>query len=127
MAAAVAEDLDHEVGEAVHDPRLLAEAGRRVDHAEHLDDLADLVQAAEGGAGDVEQPDAGLARGLVALLDGVLLAALAVPLATAGQAGAVAGQIEQVAGADPAHERAVAALDRRQLDVEALEQRLVLR
>src|SRR5207245_8630530 len=47
LADGLAEHLDHQVGEAVDDLRLVAEVLGRVHHAEHLDDALDLVEAAE--------------------------------------------------------------------------------
>ena len=47
LAGLFAEDLDHQIAEAVDDLRVLLEIGRGVDHAEGLDDADDLVEAAD--------------------------------------------------------------------------------
>src|SRR5262250_2241928 len=100
----LAEDLDHEIGEAVDDLGLLAEALGRVDHAQHLDDALDLVETAQRGARRAEEIDADLARDLVAIFRGEI----APDLATRGRlalhaAGAVPGEEEQVAHAHGGH------------------------
>ena len=70
MPSVLAEDLDHEIREAVDDLGLLAEALGGVDHAEDLDHPLDLVEAAEQGTRRAEEIDSHLARGLVAILHG---------------------------------------------------------
>src|SRR5262245_55985459 len=100
VATLLAEDLDHEIGEAVDDLGLLAEALSRVDHAEHLDDALDLVETAQHGARRTEEIAAHLARDLVA----ILRVEVATDLAARGRlalhaAGAVPGEEEQVAHA----------------------------
>src|SRR5215831_8683661 len=104
VATLLAEDLDHEIGEAVDDLGLLAEALGRVDHAQHLDDALDLVEAAQLSARRAEEIDAHLARDLVAILRGEV----APDLAARGRlalhtAGAVSGEEEQVAHAHGGH------------------------
>src|SRR5262249_29576841 len=101
VATLLAEDLDHEIGEAVDDLGLLAEALGRVDHAQHLDDALDLVEAAQHGARRAEEIDAHLARDLVAILRGEIAPDLAARRRLAlDAAGAVPGEEEQVAHTD---------------------------
>src|SRR5215471_15692839 len=104
VPALLAEDLDHEIGEAVDDFGLLAEALGGVDHAQHLDDTLDLVEAAQQSARRAEKIDAHLARDLVAILRGEV----APDLAARGRlalhaAGAMPGEEEQVAHAHGWH------------------------
>ncbi len=49
--ARLAEDFDHQVGEAVDHLGLLGEVGRAVDHAQHLDQPDDLVERGRAGCG----------------------------------------------------------------------------
>ncbi len=50
MTTIVSEDFHHEIREAVHHIGLSVESWGAVDHAENLDDLADVVEAPKGGA-----------------------------------------------------------------------------
>src|SRR5215475_12174856 len=104
VPALLAEDLDHEIGEAVDDLGLLAEALGRVDHAQHLDDALDLVEAAQHGARRAEEVDTDLAGDLVAILRGEIAPDLAARGRLAIDAArAMAGEEEQVAYADARH------------------------
>src|SRR5262249_31347493 len=78
LADGLADHLDHQIGEAVDHLWLVAEAVGRVDHAEHLDDAADLVEAAQIRADRRQEREPDLARDLIALLDREILADLAV-------------------------------------------------
>src|SRR6266850_2920178 len=66
LADGLAEHFDHQVGEAVDHLGLVTEAVRRVHHAEHLDDAADLVEAAEVRAHRGEEREPDLPRDLIA-------------------------------------------------------------
>src|SRR5687768_1803895 len=97
LADRVAEHLDHQVGEAVDDLRLIAEALGGVHHAEHFHDALDLVEAAEMMARGCEQVQSDLACRLVALLHGEIFSELAFGGALALPAyGPVTGEKEQV-------------------------------
>src|SRR6266508_1342445 len=99
MPAAIAEHRDEEIGTAVDHFRLLAEFRRGVDHAQELDDALDAIEVAQFGLHDGDQAQAGLAGVLVALLLREVATDLADRQRMAGQTGALAGEIEQVAGA----------------------------
>src|SRR5205085_3000497 len=73
-AALLAVDLDDEVGEAVHDLRLVAEAGRRPDEPEHLHPAVDRVERAELVEDAPQRVEPRRPRRRVALLDGRVLA-----------------------------------------------------
>src|SRR5438094_9814451 len=125
LADRLAEHFHHQVGEAVDHLRLLAEAVGRVDHAEHLHHALDLVEAPQRRAGGGEQVEADLARRLVALLHGELAADLAGQRRLAvGAHRAVAGEIEQVAGANGADGVGARRGRRRQREVLLLERGL---
>ena len=47
MTASVTEDLDHEIGRAVHHLRPVREAGRRIDESSQADDANNLVEIAQ--------------------------------------------------------------------------------
>jgi hypothetical protein len=68
VAAVLAEHLDHQIRKAVDDLGLIPEAFGRIDHAQHLDDALDLVEAAQERPRRSEEIDTDLARGLVAVL-----------------------------------------------------------
>ena len=98
LADRLAEHLDHQVGEAVDHLGLVAEAVRRVHHAQHLDDAADLVEAAQVRAYRGEQREPDLARNLIALLDREILADLALRRRLAVANRTVARDEEKIAG-----------------------------
>ncbi len=103
MPAAIAEHLDEQVGAAVDHFGLMAELGHGVDHAQHLDDPLHAIEVAELGLHDRDQAQAGLAGVAVGLLDGEVAPDLAGRQWLARQAGALAGEVEQVAGAHGIH------------------------
>src|SRR6202044_1469287 len=74
MTPRFAEHLDHEVGAAVDDLRMVPEFRLRVNHAEKLDHCLDARKLADRRFGDREQLQAGEARRFVTLLDGSVLA-----------------------------------------------------
>jgi len=69
VAAALPEDFDHQVGEAVDHLGLVAEALGGVDHPQHLDDALDLVEASQKAPGRAQEIDPDLSRDLVRFLD----------------------------------------------------------
>src|SRR5213593_2390684 len=109
LADGLAEDLDHQVGEAVDDLGLIAEPLGRIDHAEDLDDAADLVEAAEIRAHGGQQGEAHLACDLITLLDREILADLTLRRRLAVAHGTVTGDEQEIArshGADVVRHRA---------------------
>src|SRR5215475_3052352 len=102
LSDALAEDFDHQIRKPVHDPGLVAETVSRVDHAENLDDALDAIEAAERRAYFSQHDQSGLPCGLVALLDGQVLADLSFerPLGT----WCIAGQKQQFSGLHGVHE-----------------------
>ena len=92
----LAEHLNHQIGKPVHHLGLVAETLGRIDHAENLDDALDAIEAAERGPHLSQHDDPGLARRLVALLDGEVLPDLAFerPLG----ARRIAGEKQQLPG-----------------------------
>ncbi len=61
MLAALAENLDEQVGAAVDHARMIGEVRNGVDHAEQLDDPLDLAEIAQHSC-MTEEVDAGQAR-----------------------------------------------------------------
>src|SRR4029453_2510014 len=82
--ARLAEDLDHEIGEAVDHLGLLGEVGRRIDHAQRLDDAAHAIERAGELANARQHAEAGEARGAIALRDIEIGAELAQHVAAVG-------------------------------------------
>src|SRR5213593_4861298 len=123
LADGLAEDLDHQVGEAVDDLGLIAEPLGRIDHAEHLDHAADLVEAAEIRAHGGQQGEAHFARDLIALLDREILADLALRRRLAVPYGAVARDEEEITRPDGADVVGHRAAGLRERDVLFLESR----
>src|SRR2546425_2740421 len=103
LADGFAEDLDHQIGEAVDHLGLVAETVRGVHHAQRLDDPTDLVEAAEVRPDRREEREPDLARDLIALLHREVLADLALRSRFAVTNRAVAGDEEQIAGSHGAH------------------------
>src|SRR5206468_979103 len=94
--AAVAEQLDEEIGRAVDDAWLIAEPGRRVDESQEVHELLDAVQIAERVFDRRQGHQDGVTRGLVALLERQVLADDTRQIALAALSRRRAGQIEQV-------------------------------
>src|SRR5580700_8326716 len=104
MLAVVAEDVDHQIGGAVHHFRAVGETGRRIDEAAEPHHLLDLVEIAERSLDLGDQAYGAGPRRLLAVLDGH--AGPELPggdeLAVATKA-KLAGDREQVAGAHIGH------------------------
>ena len=77
VAPALTEDLDHEIGGAVHHLRQVAERRHRVDEAAEPHAALDVVEVAERGLGLGQEIDRADAGGGLAALDGSLGAKLA--------------------------------------------------
>src|SRR5262249_33598827 len=100
MAPVLAEDLHHQIGEAVDHLWLGAEAFGRIDHAEDLDDALDLVEAPEKGPRRPQKLDTDLPGNLVAVLDGQIAADLAAHGGAAVPFGAMAREEQEVPDPD---------------------------
>src|SRR5688500_18009739 len=74
LASVIAEDLDHQLAEAIDDLRLLREVGRAVDHAENLYESDDTIEGAELVADGAEYAQPDLSRGIATLFERKLLA-----------------------------------------------------
>src|SRR5436309_12579689 len=94
--AALAEELDQQVGGAVDHARLVAEARRRVHEAQQVDDLLHAVQVAERVLDRRQRRDHRLARRLVALGEREVLADDAGQIGLAALPRGRAREIEQV-------------------------------
>ena len=100
MLAARAEHFDEQFRAAVDDARVFAEVGDGVDHAEEFDDALYAVEGTEEVEGRGEQHHAGPA-GMGLRGFGIDVGAdLAGGQCAVFQHGALAGQIEEVAGGD---------------------------
>src|SRR5262245_12737248 len=96
MAAVLAEDLHHQVGEAVHHLGLGAESLRGIDHAQDLYHSLHLVEAPEKAPRRAQQAETDLARDLVAFIDGEVPPQLAPRGRAAVLFRAVAGKKEEI-------------------------------
>src|SRR5215510_9845006 len=96
LLAAPAEKNDEEVGRAIAHPGLIAEARRRVHEADHVDDLLYALEVAERVLDGRQCRERRVARGLVALRHGKVLADDARQVALAVLPRCRAGQIEEV-------------------------------
>ena len=74
MHAALAEDLEEQVGAAIDHEGVAREAGDRVDHSQHLHDPDDPIEAVEAGFGDLEQVEPDQPGELLCLLGRVVTA-----------------------------------------------------
>src|SRR5215470_3751574 len=94
--APVAEELYEQIHRTVDYPRLVPEAGCGVHEADELDDLVHAVEVAEGVLHLGEAIEHGVARRLVALLDGEVLAHDTGEIGLAVLHGRGAGEVEHV-------------------------------
>src|SRR6266436_692668 len=94
--ATLAEQLDEQIRRAVDHPGLIAEAGRRVHEADHVDDLLHALEVAEGVLDGRQRRERRVARGLVALRHREVLADDARQIALAILPRGRAGEIEEV-------------------------------
>jgi len=100
VLAGFAEDLDHQVGEAVDDLGVVRKIRRGVDHAVNLDDAFNPAQIAEFQleGGELLQTDE--AGGFVAFFDRQVSPELAVDAGTIGPRRPLARQEDQLSGLD---------------------------
>ena len=103
--ARLAEDVLHQVGVPVDHLGLVGELGRRVDHAQRLDQPDDLVERAEVGPEGREDRQAGLPRRRLAGRDVHVVAQPADDQGPVGAVRAVTRDVEQVPMPDGRHVR----------------------
>src|SRR5882672_6942511 len=77
MSSGFTEYFHHEIGKSIHHKRLVAKTFGRVDHAEHLHNALNTIEAAERGADLCQHDEARLPCRLSALLHCEVLAELA--------------------------------------------------
>src|SRR5215813_2965539 len=94
--AALAEQLDEEIRRAVDHPGLIAEAGRRVHEAHHVNDLLHALEIAERVLDGRQCRERRVARGLVALRHREVLAHDPRQIALAVLPRCRAGEIEEI-------------------------------
>src|SRR5918992_1424838 len=117
MPATLAEDLRHQVREAVDDGGLVVEVVGAVDERQCLDDALDAVEVAQVVADAAQQLHAGGTGGVVRLFQGDLRADPALVEQVAVVVGRpVAGDEQQVAVLDARHEACATLHLGRQLD-----------
>lgn len=102
MPATLFEDFDKEVGGAIEDARMIAEAGGAVDVAFDTNDPDDLFEVATGSGMELSDGVEGcLTGGFVAILDPDAIAEFAGIEHGFALPGKLAGGDDEVAGADP--------------------------
>src|SRR5215475_982475 len=98
LSNSLTEDFDHKVRKSINYCRLIAEALRRVDHAEHLNDAFDPIEAAERTSDFGQHDESSLTSRRTALLDREILSNLSIGLPL--WAGGVTGKKEQIANSN---------------------------